>query len=121
MPIESVSFGSGEAIQTTLAMLEHVGQPTDMGIAFTEAFEALLVSEFVPYWTDADAATLSAAFIVAFGRELTPRLDIEHAIRSRALSPTELEWLRQLPSAIVLNKGLLDIFQGTPPPTPTPP
>lgn len=112
--IDAISvLARGDAIQTTLAMLEHVGQPTDVGIAFTEAFETLLVNELVGWWTDEDAATLSAAFTVAFGQELTPRLDMEHAIRSRALSPSEVEWLRQLPQCIVFNKNLINVFQGT--------
>ena len=58
------------------------------------------------------AATLSAAFLVAFGNELTPRLDIEHALRSRPLPPDELAWLRVLTPAVAFNRGLIDTFQG---------
>ena len=44
----------------------------------------------------------STAFIFAFGAELTPRLDIVHAIRSRALSADDLAWLRALPQVLYL-------------------
>ena len=69
--------------------------------------------EYVGWWDDADAATLSAAFLAAFGNELTPRLDLEHALRSRALPHDDLAWLRALPAAtIAFNRGLIDTFQG---------
>ena len=99
-------------VARTLAAIETVGQPTAEGVAFTEALEALLVREYVGWWDDADAATLSAAFLAAFGNELTPRLDLEHALRSRALPHDDLAWLRALPVAIAFNRGLIDTFQG---------
>lgn len=98
-------------VARTLAAIETVGQPTPEGIAFTEAFEALLTEEYVGWWEDADAATLSTAFIVAFGNELTQRLDLEHALRSRPLPPDDITWLRALPPAIVFNRSLIDTFQ----------
>ena len=100
-----------EDVARTLAAIETVGQPTPEGVAFTEAFEALLVREYVGWWSDADAATLSTAFLAAFGNELSPRLDLEHALRSRALPPADLAWLRALPPAIAFNRGLIDTFQ----------
>ncbi len=99
------------AIQATLSALEHVGQPTDAGMAFTEAFERLLMSEYVPWWDDAGTSQLSAAFILAFGNELSPRLDIHHALRYRALPQEQVEWLRRLPPTIEFSRELIDKFQ----------
>jgi hypothetical protein len=67
----------------------------------TAAFEELLCAEYVPWWDDQDGASLSPSFVFAFGAELTPRLDLAHQIRSRALPAAELAWLRGLPSTLV--------------------
>ena len=105
---------SPEAYVATLQALAFIGTATEAGAALTAAFERLLVQEYVPWWSDADAATLSASFLLAFRRELTPRLDVSHAIRSRKLSAEEVEWLRQLGPSVGLNTALLDVFQGGP-------
>ena len=105
---------SPEAYVATMQAIAFIGTATEAGAALTSAFERLLVQEYVPWWSDADAATLSASFLLAFRRELTPRLDICHAIRSRKLSAEEVEWLRQLGPGVGLNTALLDVFQGGP-------
>ena len=74
----------------------------------------LLVSEYVPFWGDEDAAELSVAFLVAFGNELTPRLDIKHRIRSRQLEKADAAWLRSLPLTWGFEARDLDQFQGPP-------
>jgi len=95
----------------TLQAMEHVGQPTELGVAFTEAFELLLATEYVPWWSDDDARRLSIPFSVAFGFELTTRLDISHALRSRALDKDDVEWLKRLPPAVPFDRRLLEVFQ----------
>ena len=95
----------------TLQAMEQVGQPTEIGIAFTEAFELLLATEYVPWWSDEDARRLSISFTFAFGFELTPRLDLSHALRSRALDKDDVEWLRRLPPAATFDRRLLEVFQ----------
>ena len=62
-------------------------------------------TEYIPWWTSADVATLSTAFILAFSSELTPRLDINHNIRSRQLPSQDIAWLRTLPQSIVGELG----------------
>jgi hypothetical protein len=95
----------------TLQAIELVGQPTELGLAFTEAFELLLATEYVPWWSDDDARHLSISFTAAFGCELTPRLDLAHALRSRVLDKCDVEWLRGLPqTAVPYVRGLLEEF-----------
>jgi hypothetical protein len=101
----------GAAIEATLRAVEIVGEPTPAGVAFTEAFEQLLVQEYVGWWSDEDGASLSVAFRTAFGNELTPRLDLPHALRGRALPREDVAWLRTLPPAIPFDRRLLDVFQ----------
>ena len=100
------------ALLFTLQIIEQIGQSTERGIAFTGTFERLLAAEYVPFWRDADVAAFSVAFLVAFGMELTPRLDISHAMRSRKMTEEEVIWLRELPAAVGIDKRLLDVFQG---------
>jgi serpin B len=95
----------------TLQAIELVGQPTELGLAFTEAFELLLATEYVPWWSDDDARRLSISFTAAFGCELTPRLDLSHALRSRVLDKGDVKWLKGLPpTAAPYVRGLLDAF-----------
>jgi len=99
-------------VASTLLALEEVGQPTQLGIAFTVAFERTLIEEFVNWWTDEDASALSVAFVTAFGNELTPRLDLVHALRSRRLPAEDIAWLRSLPPQVAFDRRLIDAFQG---------
>jgi AcrR family transcriptional regulator len=75
------------------------------------AFEMLLVTEYVPRWSDDDARRLSISFTAAFGCELTPRLDLAHALRTRALDKGDVEWLRGLPLPLTYVRGLLEEFE----------
>ena len=89
----------------TLDALNGIGRACETGVAVTEAFEKLLTTEYIPWWTASDVATLSISFIVAFSKELTPRLDINHTIRSRQLPAQDITWLRTLPQTIVGGLG----------------
>jgi hypothetical protein len=57
------------------------------------------------------AARLSVEFTVAFGTELTSRLDINHRVRSTKLTPEELTTLRSPPFAPFVDEIALQIFQ----------
>ena len=57
------------------------------------------------------AARLSVEFTVAFGSELTARLDINHRIRSTRLEPEQLATLRALPYAPFVDQNALQMFQ----------
>jgi hypothetical protein len=103
-----------EAVAETVKFIEELGQASPVGAAAAATFEKLLVSEYVPFWGDEDAAELSVAFLVAFGNELTPRLDIKHRIRSRQLEKADAAWLRSLPLTWGFEARDLDQFQGPP-------
>jgi serpin B len=115
VPRYSVVGGDKNALAAkvafTLQAIELVGQPNELGLAFTEAFEMLLVAQYVPWWSDDDARRLSISFIAAFGCELTPRLDLAHALRTRSLDKGDVEWLRGLPLPPTYVRGLLEQFQ----------
>ncbi|GMH47044.1 hypothetical protein TrRE_jg1945, partial [Triparma retinervis] len=102
---------SNEDVKRLLELIEEVGRPTEIGIAFTEAFERILANEYAPFWVDEDSVKLSVSFTVAFGNELTPRIDISHKIRSREMTRKEVEWARRCPG-MQPYAGMLDVFQG---------
>ena len=93
-----------------LKMLEKIGLPEPQALGITAAFEKLLVEEFVPYWEAADLVDFSIQFLVAFGNELTPRLDASHAVRSRSLSTADLAFLRSLPPDIHFDQHMVDLY-----------
>jgi len=105
---------------TTLSALDHLGEPSPLPLAATRAFEQYL-EEKARAWADAQVARLSVEFLVAFARELTPRLDVHHRMRSRALSQDELLSLSTLPFANGVDLNVLRRYQQpllpcTPPP-----
>jgi serpin B len=107
------SLNDPAAIEHTLNVISQIGKLSPEGMEVTAAFESLLVTDYVPWWSDADAASLSTSFIVAFGLELTPRLDLAHAVRSRALPAADVAWLRTLSTAVLagVTQNLLDTYQ----------
>ena len=102
---------SNEDVMRLVKLIEEVGKPNMVGIAFTEAFERVLANEYAPFWTDEDSAKLSVPFSVAFGNELSPRLDIAHVIRSREMRREEVEWAKSIPGMRPYLE-MLEIFQG---------
>jgi hypothetical protein len=91
--------GENHNICDDIEMLQAVtliGSTTSRGIAITKAFQAYL-SKTARSWGDHEASTLSVEFLVAFGNELTERLDINHRIRSHWLSKEETKILREEP------------------------
>ncbi|KAL3942459.1 MAG: hypothetical protein SGBAC_003343 [Bacillariaceae sp.] len=89
-----------------LEAIKGIGQTTPNGIALTMAFENY-VTTVASKWGDRDAATLSVEFLVAFGNEMTKRLDVNHRIRSSRLSGRDVAILKMEPfSAYVDIKSL---------------
>lgn len=91
-----------------LRALSLIGQTDPMALAATKAFEAYLTTQ-VANWGPAEAARLSSDFLVAFGNEMTPRLDVHHRIRSCKLSAQEVDALRASPA---VDQAVLRTFQG---------
>ena len=100
----------------TLQAIDAIGQANEGGMAVTEAFEKLLVKEYIPWWTEKDLESLPLQFIMSFNRILSPSLNITHIIRSKVFKKSELLWLSSLSPTIIgpLNT-LLQQYQ--PPPT----
>lgn len=97
--------------QLTMLTIQHLGEPTPTAIAATRAFEHYLASK-VASWGDAEASRLSVEFLVAFGMEMTQRLDVNHRIRSGKLGEDDIRTLSMPPFSQFVDQGTLHIYQG---------
>ena len=95
-----------------LEAISSIGKITPVALAITQAFEAYLAQLVQLYWAEPEASQLSIEFLVAFGNELTPRLDINNRIRSTRLAPQEIEILSRQPFANFVDNESLETFQG---------
>lgn len=95
---------------TTLSALDHLGEPEPLPLAATRAFEQYLAHK-ATNWSDAQVSHLSVEFLVAFGRELTPRLDLLHRVRSVALTDQELATLSTPPFRACVDQDVLRRYQ----------
>ncbi|CAJ1933304.1 unnamed protein product [Cylindrotheca closterium] len=95
-----------------LEAISSIGKITPVALAITQAFEAYLAQLVQLYWAEPEASQLSIEFLVAFGNEMTPRLDINNRIRSTRLVPQEIEILCQQPFANFVDNESLETFQG---------
>lgn len=93
-----------------LAAVGHIGRSAPLPLAVTEAFEHYL-SKQCSNWGPDQTAHLSNDFLIAFGRELTPRLDIHHRIRSTRLSEEEVI---RLTASTCVDQNVLRLFQDAP-------
>ena len=98
------------ADQTILDALGKFGALEPHPMAVTVAFESFL-SKLVASWRPHDVSRLSVNFLIAFGAELTRRLDVHHRIRSTKLSSQELATLRSLPFKNFVDLATLNTFQ----------
>merc|ERR1719456_1392466 len=97
-----------------LAAVRHMGEASPLSLGATKAFEAFL-AEKARAWGPQQVARLSIDFVVAFGNELTPRLDIHHRIASNRLSGGTLARLSSAPYCNFIDQGFLHSFQDVPP------
>ena len=63
---------------TLLSALDRLGEAEPLPLAATTAFEKFL-TRAAAAWGDEETASLSVEFLIAFGRELTSRLDLRYA------------------------------------------
>ena len=91
--------------------IAQIGDPSPDGVAITEAFEGWLL-DTARSWSDEDAALLPVEFLIAFGRELTTRLDISHRIRSTKLDAESLATLTTPPFGRYVDPEVVRAFQG---------
>lgn len=97
--------------QQMLDAISSIGKITPVALAVTQAFEAYL-SHLVQTWGEREAAALSVEFLVAFGNEMTKRLDVNNRIRSTGLSPQEIQILSTQPFCNFVDSEALETFQG---------
>ena len=95
----------------TMHAIEHLGEPTRTAIAATRAFEHYLKAK-ASCWGVAEASRLSVEFLVTFGMEMTPRLDVNNRIRSGKLSEDDIRTLSLPPFSQFVDQGILQRFQG---------
>jgi len=94
-----------------LDSLQHMGQTTPEALAATKAFEHYLAATAKASWTTETIQKLSVEFLVAFAVEMTPRLDINHRVRSCRLTSEEVTTLSSAPFASFVDQGMLRTFQ----------
>ncbi|CAJ1964329.1 unnamed protein product [Cylindrotheca closterium] len=94
----------------TVEAISHIGSVNPVSIAVTEAFEAYL-SQLVVEWGDRDVAHFSVEFLVAFGQELSKRLDINNRLRSTKVSREEMLLLATHPFAGCVDPAVMQYYQ----------
>lgn len=99
------------ADQTMLDALGQFGALDSHASAVTVALESFLSKLVAAVWTPRHVVRLSVNFLVAFGAELTGRLDVHHRIRSTKLNAAELATLRSEPFKIFVDAKALRTYQ----------
>lgn len=102
--------------EVLLSAICRLGEPEPLPLAATKAFEQCL-KEASSAWGTEEASRLSIDFLVAFGAELGPRLDVHHRLRSARLSDDALRRLTSPPLSAYVQRGVLEAFQTLPPAT----
>jgi len=97
-----------------LESIQQIGSTSPQGIAATLAFEHYLAATAKASWSSDTVKALSVEFLVAFAKELTPRLDISHRMRATKLSADEVRTLATPPYARFVDQGVLRTFQAMP-------
>merc|ERR1719238_1801863 len=105
---------------TLLSALDHMGEVSALPLAAMKALEKYLARK-VATWSEDEAKSLSVQFLVCFGLELTPRLDVHHRIRSTKLTDEEMAVLTSPPYPHFVDQALLERYQKTSNPTTNPP
>ena len=77
----------------------------------TDAFEGFLENLAATHWGAAQVAPLPVDFLLAFGRELTPRLDLMARVRGAQMEAAEVA-ARAPPFAAFVDQQQLATFQG---------
>ena len=93
-----------------LNAIDHIGEVTAMALAVLKAFEKYLETK-VKKWTGVDVANLSIEFLFCFGRELTPKFDINHRLRTRQCTLSEQQILQTAPYAQFVSSVIVKRYQ----------
>jgi len=90
--------------------IDHMGELSAFPLAILKAFEKYLEYK-IKKWTCADVDKLSIQFLLCFGRELYPRLDINNRMRSRELTAEERLVINSEPYAQFRNAEVITKYQ----------
>ena len=93
-----------------LNAIDHIGEVTAMALAVLKAFEKYLETK-VKKWTGVDVANLSIEFLFCFGRELTPKFDLNHRLRTRQCTLSEQQILQSAPYAPFVSSVIVKRYQ----------
>ena len=93
-----------------LNAIDHMGEITANALAVLKAFEKYLEAK-VKKWTGVDVANLSVEFLFCFGRELTPKFDINHRLRTRQCTPEEVVILQSPPYSQFVSSEIVKRYQ----------
>lgn len=91
--------------------VSRIGETSPHAYAVTLAFENFLSALAKDKWHVQHTAQLSVEFLVAFGAELTPRLDINNRICTQRLSFEDKQKLSNAPYAAYVDQAILQSFQ----------
>lgn len=93
-----------------LNAIDHMGELTENALAVLKAFEKYLETK-VKKWTGVDVANLSMEFLFCFGRELAPKFDINHRLRTRQCSGEEMRLLQSAPYSQFVRSEIVKRYQ----------
>jgi hypothetical protein len=93
-----------------LNAIDHMGELTANALAVLKAFEKYLEAK-VKKWTGVDVANLSVEFLFCFGRELAPKFDINHRLRTRQCSGEEMRLLQSAPYSQFVSSEIVKRYQ----------
>ena len=93
-----------------LNAIDHMGEITANALAVLKAFEKYIETK-VKKWTGVDVANLSVEFLFCFGRELTPKFDINHRLRTRQCTAAEQQLLQSAPYAQFVSSEIVKRYQ----------
>lgn len=93
-----------------LNAIDHMGEITANALAVLKAFEKYIETK-VKKWTGVDVTNLSVEFLFCFGRELTPKFDINHRLRTRQCTAEEQQLLQSAPYAQFVSSEIVKRYQ----------
>ena len=93
-----------------LNAIDHMGEITANALAVLKAFEKYLEAK-VKKWTGVDVANLSVEFLLCFGRELTPKFDINHRLRTRQCTGEEMRLLQSATYSQFVSSEIVKRYQ----------
>ena len=96
--------------ELTINAIDSIGLLNTLPLAIFKAFEEYLKFK-VKKWSNADVDNLSIEFLICFGKELYPRLDLNNRIRTRELSLEEQKILSNELYIQYINTAIIKKYQ----------